>query len=147
PPKPPSPEADGWEPDKGTRLRYELEGIELRGNDRTADGVILRYVPFEGGDVLDVDDPELELIRYRLLGTGFFSAVRVSLRKGSERGRAVLVIAVQERNTIIVENVAMGIAADEDVEGNSEPISPFVGLQVAETNLAGTGITLGAGFA
>src|SRR5690606_30438449 len=49
--------------------------------------------------------------------------------------------------TIIVENVAMGIAADEDVDGNSEPISPFLGLQVAETNLAGTGITLGAGFA
>ena len=59
----------------------------------------------------------------------------------------MLVIHVVERNTLIVENVAMGIAADEDENGNSEPISPYLGLQVAETNLAGTGITLGAGVA
>lgn len=145
----PAPEDEGeWGPEETTaRLRYELEGVEIRGNLRTTDRVVLGKIPFERGDVLDVDDPELELIRYRLLGTGFFSAVRVSLRKGSERGRVVLVIRVVERNTIIIENVAMGIAADEDAEGNSKPISPFLGLQAAETNLAGTGITLGAGFA
>jgi outer membrane protein assembly factor BamA len=127
------------------RLRYRLEGIQIRGNRRTAERVVRRYVPFQEGDPLDVDDPELELTRYRLLGTGFFSSVRLSLRKGSVRGEAVLVIEVVERNTLLVEQVAMGIAADEDAEGHSEPISPYLGLQVAETNLAGTGITIGAG--
>jgi len=127
--------------------RYLLEGVELRGNLRTADRVLLRHVPFEQGQWLDVGDPELELMRYRLLGTGFFSDVRVSLRRGAERGGAVLVITVTERNTFIIDNVAMGIAADEDAEGNSEPISAYVGVQASETNLAGTGITLGAGMA
>lgn len=128
------------------RVRYSLEGIEVRGNQRTADRVVLRFIPFERGDALDVLDPELELTRYRLLGTGFFSSVRLSLRKGQKRGAAVLVVDVVERNTLIIENVSMGIAADEDTEGNSQPLSPFVGLQAAETNLAGTGITLGAGI-
>ncbi len=128
-------------------LRYTLEGVEIRGNFRTAERVVLRYVPFEAGDQLDVSDPEIELMRYRLLGTGFFSDVRVSLRRGKRHGSVVLVINVVERNTLIVENVAMGIAADEDADGNAEPISPYFGVQVAEQNLAGTGMTLGAGLA
>jgi outer membrane protein assembly factor BamA len=128
------------------RVRYALEGIELRGNERTADRVILRYVKFRAGDVLDVDDPEIELTKYRLLGTGFFASVQLSLRKGSRRGAAVLVIDVVERNTFIVQDLAIGVAADEDTAGNSEPLSAYLGLQVAETNLAGTGITLGAGI-
>jgi outer membrane protein assembly factor BamA len=133
-------------PSHEIRVRYELQGIEVRGNTRTADRVVLRYVPFETGDVLDVSDDALELTRFRLLGTGFFSSVRLSLRKGSRRGTAILVIDVVERNTLIVENVWMGIAADEDSDGNSEPITPYLGVQAAETNLAGTGITLGAGI-
>lgn len=128
------------------RVRYTLEGIELRGNQRTAGRVVLRYVKFRAGDLLDVDDPELELTRYRLLGTGFFARVDLSLRKGSRRGAAVLVIEVEERNTLVVQNLWLGLAADEDTAGNARPLSAFLGLQAAETNLAGTGITLGAGI-
>jgi outer membrane protein assembly factor BamA len=127
------------------RIRYTLEGIEIRGNTRTAARVVLRYVRFRAGDVLDVDDPEIELTRYRLLGTGFFTSVGLSLRKGSARGTATLIIDVVERNTFIVQNLWLGIAADEDTAGNAQPLSAFTGVQVAETNLAGTGITLGAG--
>ena len=57
------------------QLRYMLQGIEVRGNTRTRARVVLRYVPFRAGDLLDVNDPEVELTRYRLLGTGFFSSV------------------------------------------------------------------------
>jgi outer membrane protein insertion porin family len=128
------------------RVRYTLEGVELRGNMRTAARMILRYVRFRAGDVLDVEDPELELTRYRLLGTGFFASVGLSLRKGVERGSATLVIDVVERNTFIVQDLWLGIAADEDTAGNAKPLSAFTGVQVAETNLAGTGITLGAGI-
>lgn len=147
----PTPEADDANDEGASErrpsIKYTLEGVEVRGNRRTADRVVLRFVPFAKGDVLDVGDPELELTRYRLLGTGFFSSVRLSLRRGSGRGFALLVVDVVERNTLIVQNVTMGIAADEDEKGNSEPISPYVGLEAAETNLAGTGITLGAGMA
>lgn len=121
------------------RIRYALEGIELRGNARTAARVILHYVKFRAGDALNVDDPEIELTRYRLLGTGFFASVQLSLRKGSRRGAAVLVIDVVERNTVIVQNLSIGIAADEDTAGNAKPLSAFLGVQAAETNLAGTG--------
>ncbi|MFO0759662.1 MAG: BamA/TamA family outer membrane protein [Byssovorax sp.] len=128
------------------QLRYTLEGIELRGNSRTSPRVILRYVPFKAGGILEVNDPEIELTRYRLLGTGFFSAVQLSLRKGSKRGSAVLVIELVERNTLVVQNLWLGIAADEDTAGNAKPLSAFMGLQAAETNLLGTGITVGAGL-
>ena len=131
---------------KGGKVKYTLEGIELRGNTRTAPRVVLRYVKFRPGDVLDVDDPEIELVRYRLLGTGFFSAVQLSLRKGTKRGDAVLVIDVIERNTLVLQNLWLGIAADEDTAGNAKPSSAFVGAQVAETNLLGSGITVGMGL-
>ncbi len=132
---------------ESARVRYTLEGIELRGNFRTAAHVLLHHVRFREGDSLDVDDPEVELTRYRLLGTGFFSSVDLSLRKGSARGSAVLVIDVVERNTLVVRQLWLGVAADEDTAGRAKPISPFLGLDVAETNLAGAGITLGAGVA
>ncbi|HET7541892.1 MAG TPA: BamA/TamA family outer membrane protein [Polyangiaceae bacterium] len=140
----------GVEPHPGLvtqAVRYTLEGVEVRGNTRTRAQVVLRYVPFKRGDVFDVDDPEVELSRYRLLGTGFFRDVQFSLRKGSSRGLVVLVIEVVERNTIVVNDVRMGISADADTHGNSRPLTAYGAIDVAETNLVGTGITLGSAMA
>ncbi|HYP74380.1 MAG TPA: BamA/TamA family outer membrane protein [Polyangiaceae bacterium] len=128
-------------------VRYTLEGLEVRGNARTRAQVVLRYVPFKRGDVFDVDDPEVELSRYRLLGTGFFRDVQFSLRKGSTRGFVVLVIDVVERNTIVINDVRMGISADADTHGNKRPLTAYAAIDVAETNLLGTGITLGSAVA
>ncbi len=128
-------------------VRYTLEGVEVRGNTRTRAQVVLRYVPFKQGDVFDVDDREVELSRYRLLGTGFFRDVQFSLRKGSTRGLVVLVIDVVERNTIVVNDVRMGISADADTRGNRRPLTAYGAIDVAETNLLGTGITLGSAMA
>ena len=128
-------------------VRYTLEGVEVRGNTRTRTQVVLRYVPFKRGDVFDVDDSEVELSRYRLLGTGFFRDVQFSLRKGSTRGLVVLVIDVVERNTIVINDVRMGISADADTRGNARPLTAYAGIDVAETNLLGTGITLGSAMA
>ena len=140
------------EPEPRTRsvalaVRYTLEGVEVRGNTRTRSHVVLRYVPFKQGDIFDVDDPEVELSRYRLLGTGFFRDVQFSLRKGSTRGLVVLVIDVVERNTIVLNDVRMGISADADTKGNRRPLTAYAGIDVAETNLLGTGITLGSAMA
>lgn len=128
-------------------LRYTLEAIQVRGNTRTERRVVLRYVPFKPGNVFDVDDPEVELSRYRLLGTGFFRDVQYSLKKGSERGLVVLVIDVVERNTIVINDISMGLAADATGKGKVQRLSGYAGLDVAETNLAGTGITLGGALA
>jgi outer membrane protein insertion porin family len=130
--------------DQAAPLRYILEGIELRGNERTRARVVLRYLPFRRGQVFDVDDPQVELARYRLLGTGFFRDVQFSLRKGSRRGAVVLVIDLVERNTIVVNNLWMGLSADADTNGRARPLTAYTGLDVAETNLAGTGMTLGS---
>jgi outer membrane protein assembly factor BamA len=127
------------------RIRYLLQGIEVRGTRRTRDRVVLRYVPFRAGDLLDVNDPELELTRYRLLGTSFFSSAQLSLRKGDRRGEVVLVIDVVERNTLVVNDFWMGLAGERtDKRGEPTGVFAYGGLDVAETNLAGTGITLGA---
>ena len=101
-------------------LKYTLEGIEVRGNTTTLARVVLRYVPFQAGDVLDVNDPELELTRFRLLGTGFFRDVQLSLRRGTQRGYVVLVVDVSERNTLVVDDLWLGLSADVDPSG-SEP--------------------------
>ena len=104
-------------------------------------------MPFHRDDVLDVDDPALELTRYRLLGSGFFRDVQLSLRKGSARGRVILVIEVTERNTLVITDLAMGLSADADTDGRRRPLAAFAGIAAAERNLAGTGITLGSALA
>jgi len=128
-------------------LKYTLEGVEVRGNKATRPRVVLRYVPFKAGDVLDVDDPELEQTRFRLLGTGFFRDVQLSLRRGTKRGSVILVVDVVERNTIVVDDVWLGISTDADGNGNQRPLTAYGGARVTETNLAGTGIALGGAFA
>jgi outer membrane protein insertion porin family len=151
PPPPPEPTDEG--PSSIVRapghvsLRYLLDGVEVRGNTTTLSRVVLRYIPFHAGDTIDVDDKELELTRFRLLGTGFFRDVQLSLRRGSKRGSAILVVSVVERNTIILNNVWLGLATDANSSGQVRPITAYGGLDAAETNLAGTGITLGGAVA
>jgi outer membrane protein assembly factor BamA len=128
-------------------LRYVLEGVQIRGNTTTLARVILRFVPFHPGDTLDVDDKELLLTRFRLLGTGFFRDVQLSLRRGTKRGYVVLVVDVVERNTIVVNDVWLGLSADAEPNGNARPLTAYGGIDVSETNLAGTGIALGGAIA
>jgi outer membrane protein insertion porin family len=127
-------------------LKYTLEGVEIRGNTSTLSRVVLRYVPFRAGDVLDVDDPELELTRFRLLGTGWFRDVQLSLRRGTRRGYVVLVVDVAERNTIIVDDVWLGLSENVGQNG-AAPLTAYGGASVTETNLAGTGVAVGGAFA
>jgi len=128
-------------------LRYTLEGIEIRGNTTTLARVIERFLPFRAGDTLDVDDKELLLTRFRLLGTGFFRDVQLSLRRGTKRGYVVLQVDVVERNTIVVNDVWLGVATDAEPNGNARPLTPYGGIDVSETNLAGTGVALSGAIA
>ncbi len=125
-------------------LRYYFEGVEIRGNERTRSSVIEDFVPFEEGDVLDPRSEELEDIEWRLRGTGFFREVSVSLERGSRRGWVVLVIAVEERNTIVVRQLVAGISEGlRRTADSSSDVVPYLGFTLAETNLLGTGARLG----
>jgi outer membrane protein assembly factor BamA len=129
-------------------LRYLVESVEVKGNTSTLAKVILRHVPFKAGDTLDVDDPNLELVRYRLLGTGYFRDAQLSLRKGRTRGSVILEVNVVERNTIVINWLSLGVAADTDPStGKARPLTAFGGIDVSENNLAGTGTILGAAMA
>lgn len=127
---------DGEASDEGERheARYVLERVEVRGNRRTRDSVILREITYAPGQVLDLDDPGIELSRYRLLATGLFTDVMLSLRRGSRRGAVVLVVEVQERWSFILRELFLGVSE----------ITPYGGFTVEEHNLLGRAISLSA---
>jgi len=133
---------DDEAPDRAP-IRYFLEFIEVRGNQTTLPDVIRRYVPIAVGDLFDVDDPSIEVIRWRLLGTGWFTDVHLSLRRGAQRGWVVLVIEVEERNTLVIRHIAFGVAEEVARTGDgTTSLIPYGAISVAETNLLGLGMSL-----
>lgn len=151
PPEPEDPPAppEACPDNGGSKLgvRYELESVRIRGNKRTLTRVILRHIPFRPGDEIDVEDPRLELTRYRLLGTGYFKSVEISLTKGPRRGVVILNVDVVERNTIVLNDLWLGISADASAEGKARPLTAYGGVDFAENNFLGTGIALGGALA
>ncbi|MCB9648283.1 MAG: BamA/TamA family outer membrane protein [Deltaproteobacteria bacterium] len=112
-----------------------VEAVEVVGNTKTDRQVILERIQVEVGDL--VNEARIEESRLRLLGTGFFKSVEFSLRRGSNRGRVLLVVEVEERNTILVDELYLGYSR----------VSPFFGgFGLAETNFLGRGVTVGGSF-
>ena len=135
-------DSDGSHPSL-EKLIYVLERVEVTGN-RMDPNVIRRFVPFKPGDALDVEDSDIERTRFRLLGTGWFNDVRLRLRRGSQRGRVVLVLDVTERNTLTVSRVFAGLARVVDESGTgSDALRPYAGLGLFESNFLGEGIGVG----
>ena len=117
--------------------RYLIERVEVIGNRKTKATVIKRALWIRPGTVLAANDPRVALSRYRLLSTGFFADVRLALRRGSARGRAVLVVEVNERGTILLSDIFLG---------TSEATTAWAGLGLAEKNLLGYGIGIEGAF-
>ncbi len=130
-----------------TKSVYVLEGVEIRGNERTLSRVISGMLPWAPGDRIDPEDRRLLRARFRLLATGYFREVELSLRRGSRRGHVVLVVHVQERNTLIIESLVAGVGAHADGDGRQKSTGPFGGVELVETNLAGTGVLFGGAAA
>jgi outer membrane protein insertion porin family len=124
-------------------IRYVIEEIQVTGNRRTKDRAVRRFVPLKPGDVLDVDDPAIEAIRWQLLGTGWFDQVRLRLERGSKRGWVALVVEVEERNTIVIEQLMFGVSEGiNSARAADSRIVPYGGFSLAETNLLGLGMSL-----
>jgi outer membrane protein insertion porin family len=114
-----------------------IEDIALEGNESTAARVILRALPIARGEVLRAGDPRFQKARFKLLATGYFRAVELDLRKGSERGHVILVVKVKERGTVVLNNMYFG---------TSLATPWWAGLDITERNFVGTGLGLGGGL-
>jgi outer membrane protein insertion porin family len=117
--------------------RYVIERIEVRGNRKTEAALILGEIDLRAGDEVTASDRRVEAARFRLLSLGYFFDARLALEKGSKRGAVVLVVEVEERGTVIINALHLGTSTATTFWG---------GLEVAETNLLGRGISLGGGF-
>lgn len=126
------------------RLRYYLARVDVRGNERTRARVIRSFVEIERGAVIDPESDVLEALEWRLRGTGWFKSVRLSLEPAPRRNWVVLVIEVEERNSITMSGLTFGVS--EGLNGSrdtSRDTVPYLGATVADTNFVGTGSTLG----
>jgi hypothetical protein len=120
--------------------RYVIDELKVRGNKKTAGSIILAELSALGlvqGTSVDASDPRVETARYRLLTLGYFLDVRLSVTKGATRGGVVLIVDVEERGTIVVNELFPSTSAATTFWG---------GADVSETNFLGRGINLGAGF-
>lgn len=139
-------EAEEDERDEGPRVRYLLESIRIEGRTRTRAHLIREYVPLQRGDVIDPESDVLDTVVWALRGTGWFSDVRMRLERGHRRGWVVLVIEVADRNSVVVQQFQAGIS--EVLSASRDPntdVLPYVGFQIAETNLLGTGTAISLG--
>ncbi|MFH0901134.1 MAG: BamA/TamA family outer membrane protein, partial [Pseudomonadota bacterium] len=115
-----------------------IERIEISGNTRTADRQIIRTLLVREGERLRVGDPRLVASRFRLMALGYFVEVKLGLSRGSRRGAVILTIVVVERGTLILQRLYWGA---------SEATPWWAGLDVADSNVFGTGIELGVAAA
>jgi outer membrane protein assembly factor BamA len=78
-----------------------VESLECRGNVSTSCRFILGHLYLSEGDRLD--EEEVQNAKLRLMWLRNFSAVSIYLEKGSERGRARLIVEVVEANSVTTE--------------------------------------------
>ena len=107
-----------------------VEDLACRGNDTVSCTFILGQVYLSPGD--PVDEEEIQNARLRLSVLRNFSSVSIYLEKGSERGKARVIIEVVERSPINMESTFGLLAFSPD-------IYQFTGLRLTHTNLFGTG--------
>jgi len=115
--------------------RYQIEAIEVRGNNVTRTDLVLSYLELQAGDLLD--QRLVELSRFRLLALGYFKDVRMRLERGSGRGLVRLVVEVEERWTIIIDDIFLG---------TSDANTFWGGLGVSDINFLGLGMVLSGAF-
>ena len=127
-------------PDPRFGPRYVIEAVRIAGNRKTATSLIVGELAVLGlgpGVSLDASDSRVEAARYRLLSLGYFLDVHLSVTRGSKRGSVVLVVDVEERGTLVI---------NELFPATSEATLFWGGADVSEMNFLGRGINLGAGF-
>jgi len=110
-----------------------VEAIQVDGLVATNCGLVTRILGLRPGDRITPDDPRLETARVRLLALGLFHRVEFRLSKGRHRGKVILVVRLEERQTLIIRHLFFGASR----------ITPFwLGLGLQEGNFMGEGMRL-----
>jgi hypothetical protein len=120
--------------------RYSIQQIVVRGNRKTAASLILEALDSVGlraGETVSASDSRVEAARLRLLASGYFLDARLSVQRGEKRGAVVLLVEVEERGTLVINEIFLSTSAATQFWG---------GADVAEANFLGRGINLGGGF-
>jgi outer membrane protein assembly factor BamA len=117
--------------------RYVIEEIVVRGNRRTKTALILAELGLSPGDAVLASDPRVEAARFRLIALGHFVDAHLSVQKGKQRGGVVLLVEVEERGALVI---------NELYPSTSSATAFWGGADVSDTNFLGRGINLGAGF-
>jgi len=112
-----------------------VEDIEIVGNNKTKPEVILRHLNFGVGD--PIDPFVIDINSRRLSQTNFFKDVQFYTRRGSEKGKLVVIIEVKERRWPYFQ-----------FEGGHSDLDGwfFVPASLRFDNLFGRGSKMGARF-
>lgn len=117
------------------RGRAHIEDILIRGNEKTADNVILRELPLQEGDVFSLT--RLREGLRNLANTQYFTDVQHEIPEGSAPGLLDLVLNVEEAPTT---DLTLGVSFGGGGV-DSFPISGQIGWQ--DRNFRGQGQRLG----
>lgn len=116
--------------------QYMVQSVHVHSDGRTDIALLNDVISITANQALD--EAQVALTRARLLATGYFIEVNISLKKGSRRGWVIVDIDLKERLPIpAVDGIFLGF---------SETTPFFVGLSLLEPNLLGRGLILGGGF-
>jgi hypothetical protein len=115
-----------------------IETMQCRGNVSTSCQSILTYIFLNPGDV--VDEEEIQNAKLRMAWLPNFESVDIYLEKGSERGKAHLVVEVVESDAIRMEST-FGFASRADTTFN------VIEGRISNWNLFGEGKVLHFGGA
>lgn len=107
-----------------------IEDMQCRGNTLTSCDFILGHIYLSPGDA--VDETEIQNAQLRLATLRTFESVGIRLERGSERGKAIVVVEVSEANPITSEWL---LGASHRLDAFR---IPFVG-RLTHQNLFGTG--------
>ncbi len=119
--------------------RSHIENVIITGNTKTKDYVIRRELGIETGDIYSLSKIQSGL---RNLGnTQFFSAIAPDFQQGSEENLIDMIVAVEEGLTT---NIEVGLAFSGIASADDIPVSTY--LKWSDTNIAGTGKSISAGF-
>ena len=113
---------------------YVVERIEVRGNRKTKADIILRSLPIHAGDRLTPG--RLDASRESLYRTRLFRTVHVAPKPGTEHGKAVLVVYVDEKRF-----------GDAGISFEYTELDGFgLAADAYHVNLAGEGKTVGVEY-
>jgi outer membrane protein insertion porin family len=105
--------------------KWKVEAIEIAGNKRTKNRVILEEMTFRTGDIISEND--LELSRQNIMNLELFSDVNLNMVKAEQEGKIKIAVRVKEKWSILPLPVA-GRNSDGDLK---------LGLQYEDFNLGG----------